>query len=380
MISFAGDTCPTGYQSKILSKDAGAIVTEELRSFIAINDSFVINLECPVTESKKAIVKCGPNLKTTKAALNGLKALNITHCSLANNHIMDFGDKGLEDTISALNAENIPFWGAAENQNTLNTTQYFELDGRRVAAISISEHEFSVIGPNNGGAYGLDIVDNVKLIRKVKEECDFVVLLYHGGVEHYVYPTPQQQKMLRFFIDEGADLILCQHSHIIGAIESYKTGKIYYGQGNFLFESPTPRGDWWNQGLIVSLSLDEKNKIIVSHQLIQQELGKNVSLLKMNDEQLAKEAELSVNVADEVFVMAQWSKWVNNKKVDYFSRLYGWSRLKRVIFRKLGIHQLAYKKSKNAIIRNVVECESHHQALLTYWQESEFEYEGKDAS
>jgi len=377
MISFAGDTCPVGQQALTLSTDAQALVSDELRTFMNVNDSFIINLECPITESGSAIVKCGPNLKASKSTLSGLKSLNVTHCSLANNHIMDYGDIGLKDTISALNDEKMLFWGAAESEDTLNPVQYFNLADKIIAVISIGEHEFSIIGPENSGAYGLDLVDNVKLIRELKDTSDFIVMLYHGGVEHYQYPTPQQQKTLRFFIEEGVDLILCQHSHIIGAIESYRESKIYYGQGNFLFENKNPRGSWWHQGLIVSLILDENNQVVVSHQLIQQNIGKEVTLIPMNEEYIATEAKLSLNVSDESFVMDKWNQWVKSKEVDYFSRLYGWSRVKRVICRKLGIHQLFSQRSQNAIIRNVVECESHHQALLTYWRQSGFDYEKK---
>ena len=377
MISFAGDTCPIGEQHKALSKEPFSVVSEELRNFMYQNEAFIVNLECPITENSSPIVKCGPNLKANKSSVMGLKSLNVTHFSLANNHIMDHGAIGLEDTLQSLNEIGVSYWGAANTEKELNAVQLIKLKEKNVAVISISEHEFSIVGKNRPGAYGLNIVENVKLIRKCNELYDFVVILYHGGVEHYQYPTPQQQQTLRFFIEEGADLILCQHSHMIGAIENYKHGVIYYGQGNFFFENKKPKGDWWNQGLIVSLSINNNDTIQVTHKLIQQSVGEPVKLFPMSDLFIKNQELLSKNVSDDNYVRDSWINWVKTKEVDYFSRLYGWSRLKRVVCRKLGFYKPFINKEKAAIVRNVVECESHHQALMAYWSNEEYDYLGR---
>lgn len=66
--------------------------------------------------------------------------------------------------------------------------------------------------------------------------CDYTIVLYHGGKEHYRFPSPNLQKYCRKFIEKGANIVICQHSHCIGCEENYKNGKIIYGQGNFLFD------------------------------------------------------------------------------------------------------------------------------------------------
>ena len=60
--------------------------------------------------------------------------------------------------------------------------------------------------------------------------------IINGGKEHYRYPSPDLQKICRKFIDKGADLVVCQHSHCIGCEEKYNHGTIVYGQWNFLFD------------------------------------------------------------------------------------------------------------------------------------------------
>tara|TARA_B100000963_G_scaffold283561_1_gene252282 strand:- start:1877 stop:2254 length:378 start_codon:yes stop_codon:yes gene_type:complete len=79
--------------------------------------------------------------------------------------------------------------------------------------------------------------------------------------------------------------------------------------------------------------------------------------------------QLDSGVSDIDFVRTNWSKWVDSKKVDYFSRLLGWSRVKRVLFRYFDLLGFSKYSNRQAMIRNVVECESHREALETYWSD-----------
>ena len=67
-------------------------------------------------------------------------------------------------------------------------------------------------------------------------KCDYTIVLYHGGKEYYRYPSPNLQRVCRYMIEKGTDLVICQHSHCIGCEENYLSGKIVYGQGNFIFD------------------------------------------------------------------------------------------------------------------------------------------------
>ena len=82
-------------------------------------------------------------------------------------------------------------------------------------------------------------------------------MLYHGGKEHYAYPTPKQQDISRFFVEEGVDVVISQHSHIAGSYEKYLGKLIVYGQGNFLFEKLSRNIDSWYTGFLVSLKFNK---------------------------------------------------------------------------------------------------------------------------
>src|SRR5690606_27860319 len=76
----------------------------------------------------------------------------------------------------------------------------------------------------------------------------------HGGIEHYEYPSPRLQRVCRSMVRHGADLVLCQHSHLIGTVEKYRGGEILYGQGNAIY-GYRPGNHAWNTGLLVSVNL-----------------------------------------------------------------------------------------------------------------------------
>lgn len=89
-------------------------------------------------------------------------------------------------------------------------------------------------------------------MENLRKKVDYVIVLYHGGKEHYRYPSPYLQKVCRRLVDKGADLVVCQHSHCIGCEEKYKSGTIVYGQGNFLFDDST--SEFWRTGLLIGLN------------------------------------------------------------------------------------------------------------------------------
>lgn len=87
--------------------------------------------------------------------------------------------------------------------------------------------------------------------------------LYHGGKEHYQLPTPRMQKDYRFFVDAGADVVINHHQHCYSGYEQYNDKYIFYGLGNFCFES-TLRNSIWNEGYMLKLKFED----IISFELI----------------------------------------------------------------------------------------------------------------
>src|SRR5690606_29065463 len=111
-----------------------------------------------------------------------------------------------------------------------------------------AEHEFSIASVDSPGANPFDPLESLDHIADLKNECDYVVVLYHGGKEHYRYPSPYLQKVCRKMADKGANLVICQHSHCIGCFEVYKDSTLVYGQGNFIFNKHD--NEYWKTSIL----------------------------------------------------------------------------------------------------------------------------------
>lgn len=226
------------------------------------SDRVIINLECALTESETAIRKFGPNLKGPTKVASILKDAGVTDCGLSNNHIYDFGRTGLNDTLDALDKAGLNYTGIGINEEDSRKDLIIQQNGKTVRVITVCEHEYSYAMDDFLGARPYDPYDTAEDIRVAKANADYVIVMYHGGKEHCKYPSPRLRKLCRAMITDGADLVLCQHSHCIGCTEEYKDGTIVYGQGNFHFIYPKiARAKDWNEGLAVRIDLNDKPQV-----------------------------------------------------------------------------------------------------------------------
>ena len=234
-ILLLGDMSPTKNNFEYFDKmDVDTLFSDTQQIFHG-NDYVVLNLETAITEHDEGIVKFGPCLKTPLNTGKTLKKVGVTHCSLSNNHIFDFGEKGLDDTIKALEDAGLEYTGIGANYEDSRKNLVLEKNGETVCIISVCEHEYSYARPDRMGARPYDIYDTPADIREAKSKYDKVVVIFHGGKEHCRYPSPRLLKTCRALVDNGADVVLCQHSHCIGCHEIYNGSHILYGQGNFHF-------------------------------------------------------------------------------------------------------------------------------------------------
>ncbi len=250
-----GDMSPTAATNPLFEQmDVATLFTDVVTLFQG-NDVNFVNLECALTDSEKDIEKFGPPLKAALNSAKTLKSIGVHCCGLSNNHIFDYGIQGARDTLQILEQAGIDHTGFGENYEDSRKDMVYTVDGEKLAIIAVCEHEYSYALEDRMGSRPYDEYDTMEDIRKAKESCDRVVVIYHGGKEHCRYPSPRLRKLCRAMIRNGADVVLCQHSHCIGCYESYEGGHILYGQGNFHFvytKFKTPGLEkTWNSSLAV---------------------------------------------------------------------------------------------------------------------------------
>ena len=251
-----GDLSPTVATNPFFDAcDVETLFTDTVSIFEG-NDVNFVNLECALTDCEKAIEKFGPPLKASVRTADTLKKLGVNYCGLSNNHIFDFGIRGALDTFEALDRAGMGYTGFGENYEDSRRDLVIEKDGEKLAIIAVCEHEYSYALEDRMGSRPYDEYDTMKDIRLAKEKCDRVVVIYHGGKEQCRYPSPRLRKLCRAMAWNGADVVLCQHSHCIGCYEEFEGCHILYGQGNFHFakaEFLTPGlAESWNNCLAVS--------------------------------------------------------------------------------------------------------------------------------
>ncbi len=245
-----GDVSPTTATAPYFKEKNIPELFGDTVSLFKDKDLVLVNLECALTEHDTPIKKFGPALKAPPQTAEVLKTIGVTCCGLSNNHIFDFGIKGVSDTVEALDKAGIDHTGFGINYEDSRKNYTFELNGERICVIAVCEHEYSYALDDRMGSRPYDEYDTMEDIRIAKEAHDRVIVTYHGGKEMCQYPSPRLMKLCRAMAKNGADVVLCQHTHCIGAYEKYNDCHILYGQGNFHFVLPG-EGELWNNQFAV---------------------------------------------------------------------------------------------------------------------------------
>ena len=364
---FGADLGPTKTNFDLFAAgDAKALLGEELLQLLQQADLRCFDLEVPLTDTNTPIQKHGPNLRAPENAVAGIKAMGVNLLTLANNHILDQGQTGLEATLRALDGAGIPHFGTGLYPDCA-VPYIFEKDGKKVGIYACTEHEFSVATEQTPGANPFEPLETPDHVAQLKARCDFVVVLYHGGREHYRYPSPGLQKTCRKLVEKGADLVLCQHSHCIGCAEQYQGGTIVYGQGNFLFDRAD--NDFRNSAILVQV---EDDFSVTYLPLLKN--GNGVVLAQGQEGQAILDAfyARSEQIKDPAFVQKTYETFAQSGGLHYLlllNKINSKNPVNRILNKltRGGWYRwwLRRMKAENCIaLQNYLECEAHRELLL----------------
>ncbi|MBE6645741.1 MAG: CapA family protein, partial [Ruminococcaceae bacterium] len=203
-LSICGDVSTTYSADLFRSRDVKALFGDTPEVF-RDSDRVLVNLECALTEKETPINKKGPNLKGPLETAEMLVKMGATDCAISNNHIMDYGIPGVTDTKEILTKLGLNYTGFGENYEDSRKNLIMEHNGKKIAIIAVCEHEYCYALENRMGARPYDPYDTLEDVYNAKSECDYVIVLYHGGKEQSLYPSPRLRKLCRAMISFGAD-------------------------------------------------------------------------------------------------------------------------------------------------------------------------------
>lgn len=225
-ISAAGD-CTLGTDSSFnqstslnayYNSNGAAYFLQNVKPIFEADDLTIVNMEGTLTESDsrqdKTFAFKGPG-EFTQILTSG----SVETANLANNHSRDYGEQSYTDTINYMEAAGITTFG-------YDRTAVVDVNGVKVGLVGTYE-----LADGMGCEAGM--IENIKKVES--EGAQVVIVSFHWGMERENYPNDNQKNLAHSAIDNGADLVLGHHPHVLQGIEKYKGKNIVYSLGNFCF-------------------------------------------------------------------------------------------------------------------------------------------------
>jgi len=197
-------------------------------------------------------------LGASTTTIKSLQCAGFDIVSLANNHTLDYGRKGLVSLIDELDKLKIMYVGGGKNYFDAQSPKVIEKNSIKICflAYSLFFEDNKDIDKTLPTLAMFSEEKMEKDIEIAKSSASIVVVSFHWGVEYSSSPTSYQRKVAHLAVDCGANLIIGHHSHVIQGIEIYKDTMILYSLGNFIFDS---KNEKTKEGLVFQCSISSSN-------------------------------------------------------------------------------------------------------------------------
>ena len=243
---FAGDVYFSNYVQNAYNRagDISGVLDDGIRQEIADADIFMVNQEFPFTDRGEKVADKQFNFRVSPQWVSAFKEMDVDLVTLANNHILDYGQQGLLDSCDTLNEAGIAYVGGGRDLDEAKKLVTMEAGGRTIGFLGTSRVYMDgswAAGIDHPGVFSTyDPSLAIEEIKKAKEQCDYLVVYVHWGIERNTEPESYQRSMGQAYIDAGADFVVGSHPHVLQPVETYKDKTIAYSLGNFVFGSSIP--------------------------------------------------------------------------------------------------------------------------------------------
>ena len=240
-LAFGGDVHFEGQIRSRLSADPSSVLAG-VAPLLRAADVAVVNLETAITTRGTKAAGKQFHFRAPPSAFGALKAGGVDVASMANNHGMDFGTQGLEDSLDAAADARFPVVGIGRDAGQAYRPFLTEVKGQRIALLGATQ----VLDDNLRGAWtatddraGLASAKEVgrmtAAVRDARARADTVVVFLHWGTEGATCPNPAQPELARVLAEAGADVIVGGHAHRLQGAGRLGPAFVAYGLGNFVF-------------------------------------------------------------------------------------------------------------------------------------------------
>ena len=237
-LAFAGDVHFTGRTLKLLADPATAFgpISAVFRSA----DFSAVNLETAVTSDGPPQPKTY-HFRAPATAFTALRDAGINLVTMANNHVLDYGQVGLANTLAAAKAAKFPYVGIGVNAAAAWAPYVTTIKGVKIAIIGVSQvaelaSSWVATDTRPGEANSIDLPRTLAAVRAAKRQASVVIVFMHWGTEGTSCPDPNQLSLARQLSAAGASIIIGAHAHKLQGSGWLGHTFVAYGMGNFL---------WW---------------------------------------------------------------------------------------------------------------------------------------
>lgn len=366
-ILIAGDYCPRGRIAGFVEKGEFESIFGQVKSEVEQCDYSIVNLECPVrTTEGGGIKKAGLSLKCTPKAVDAIKYAGFKCATLANNHFYDQGEEGVKETIQSLNYAGIAYVGGGKNLEEAGRSLYQKVKDKTFAVINCCEHEFSIATDNTSGSNPLNPIKQYYAIKEAKGKADYVIVIVHGGIEHYQYPSQRMVDTYHFFVDAGADAVVNHHQHCFSGGEVWHGRPIFYGLGNFCFDWPEKSNKLWIEGYMVKLNFVEDR---IKYELIPytQNSDKYGVFPKKGAELLEwkkRYDDISAIIEDKDKLEGKYLELLAKTERVYSTNLTPYTSKYSLALYMRHLLPMLMPKSRLRVLLNMLMCESHYDRMI----------------
>ncbi|HAT73689.1 MAG: hypothetical protein US30_C0007G0032 [Candidatus Moranbacteria bacterium GW2011_GWF2_36_839] len=225
---FLGDFMLDRYNRNLAETNGSDWFVKNIQAIFADNDLNILNLEGTITNKPSVSVGTNETQKghfvftfSPEKTESFLLENKIGLVSLGNNHSLNFGKDGMVETKNNLRNFGVEYFGDPTEENNFLIKN---IKGQKIGFVSFNQF----FGPSEEKT-----IENIK---ETKKRSEFVIVYTHWGSEYQLKENEKQKKLAHQFIDNGADLIIGSHPHVVQPLEIYRNKAIFYSLGNFVFD------------------------------------------------------------------------------------------------------------------------------------------------
>lgn len=340
-------------------------ISNNMHQIIKSADYSFCNLEGPFIKNYfKPIIKAGPSLVQNTTLLDDLKFYGFTHVTVANNHIFDYGNLGLKNTLNKLKNNKINYIGAGETYSKAYKIRIIQKKKIKIGLLAACENFDGCLTKNKKKAdYGYQWLFSPYLerqIKKYKQKLNFIILFAHAGIEDLSFPIPEIRLRFKYLTKIGVDIIAGHHPHVPQGIEKISNKIIFYSLGNFYFENQNNNIYRESFSVLINFNSNNFKYKLIYHKKINNIVHlcnkKNVNFNLTFLNKILKKNFLERNKEIAVTLYNSYYKYYFK---NYFDSLFGIKIFfKNIIKNMLNINY--FKKKKLILNKHFKQVESHN--------------------